>query len=161
MLGVGIMAHQPTRLADWSRSQALLRPPTEPSGASPFGAVLRALRLTLQLSQNEVARRAHVDVAYVNRLERASGVPPHLSREVVLALANAVNAEADDRDRLLAADGLLPESVVDAGGWDEYLRGWRGQLAVAEEKLRLSSVHIGRLAGRLCALREASGRSEP
>jgi transcriptional regulator with XRE-family HTH domain len=152
------MAHQVTRLADWSRSQALERPATGGAVPSSFGSLLRSLRVTLQVSQNEVARRAHVDTAYVWRLERAASAPPYLSREVVLSLANAVNAEADDRDRLLAAAGLLPETVLEQGGWDEYLRGWRGQVATLERKLELRDAHIGDQARRLLA---ACGGSEP
>lgn len=137
------------RLADWSRSQAMERPA---DGASSFGCLLRELRLASRVSQNEVARRAGCDPAHVNHLERR-GTAPAVSRDLVRRLWLAVDGEADDLDDLLAAAGLLPESIVAAGGWGAYLRDWRGQVMTLERKLQLRDAAIIE-QGRRLALRE-------
>jgi transcriptional regulator with XRE-family HTH domain len=88
----------------------------------PFGALLRSLRVRMGLSQNQLARMAGVDPAYVNRLERASAESSSLpSRKVVLALADSLEAGPVDLERLLVAAGLCPESIVRLGGWDQSL----------------------------------------
>jgi transcriptional regulator with XRE-family HTH domain len=88
----------------------------------PFGALLRSLRVRSGLSQNQLARRAGVDPAYVNRLERASPTSSSLpSRKVVLALADTLDVGPVDGERLLVAAGLCPESIVRLGGWDASL----------------------------------------
>jgi transcriptional regulator with XRE-family HTH domain len=90
--------------------------------AHPFGALLRVLRVRIGLSQNQLARRAGVDPAYVNRLERAAPGSSSLpSRKVVLALAESVEAGPVDVERLLVAAGLCPESLARLGGWDQSL----------------------------------------
>ena len=104
--------------------------------AHPFGALLRSLRVRMGFSQNQLARTAGVDPAYVNRLERASADSTSLpSRKVVLALADAVEAGPVDVERLLVAAGLCPESIVRLGGWDQSL----GDIAAALADTRLSS----------------------
>ena len=88
----------------------------------PFGALLRSLRVRIGLSQNQLARRAGVDPAYVNRLERAAPTSTSLpSRKVVMALADTVEAGPVDVERLLVAAGLCPESIIRLGGWDQSL----------------------------------------
>lgn len=138
-------------LTNWSRSQANARPVTQPSA---FGGLLRSLRIAAQLSQHDLARRARIDPGYVNRLERAPQLPARVSRPIVVRLWLAVGAEADDLDRLLAAAGLLPDSIIMAGGWDAYLRTWRGQVALLERKLELRVAYSDRLAHDLVTLRE-------
>ena len=96
----------------------------------PFGALLRSLRVRMGLSQNQLARRAGVDPAYVNRLERAAPDSTSLpSRKVVMALAETVEAGPVDVERLLVAAGLCPESIVRLGGWDQSLGDIAGVLA--------------------------------
>lgn len=102
----------------------------------PFGGLLRVLRVRMGLSQNQLARRAGVDPAYVNRLERAGPESTSLpSRKVVLALADAVEAGPVDLERLLVAAGLCPESILQLGGWDQSL----GDIAAVLGDTRLSS----------------------
>jgi transcriptional regulator with XRE-family HTH domain len=102
----------------------------------PFGALLRSLRVRIGLSQNQLARRAGVDPAYVNRLERAAPSSTSLpSRKVVMALAETVEAGPVDVERLLVAAGLCPESIVRLGGWDQSL----GDIASVLADGRLSS----------------------
>jgi transcriptional regulator with XRE-family HTH domain len=90
--------------------------------AASFGQLLRDLRLRVGISQNALARRAGIDVAYINRLERVrqshSGLP---SRRVVLALAYAAEASRLDSERLLIAAGLCPDSLIQLGTWDSSL----------------------------------------
>jgi transcriptional regulator with XRE-family HTH domain len=103
--------------------------------AHPFGALLRSLRVRMGLSQNQLARRAGVDPAYVNRLERAPSTSTSLpSRKVVLALADSVEAGPVDVERLLVAAGLCPESIIRLGGWDQSL----GDIAAVLADARLS-----------------------
>jgi transcriptional regulator with XRE-family HTH domain len=102
----------------------------------PFGALLRSLRVRMGFSQNQLARMAGVDPAYVNRLERAPAESTSLpSRKVVMALAEAVEAGPVDVERLLVAAGLCPESIVRLGGWDQSL----GDIAAALADTRLTS----------------------
>jgi transcriptional regulator with XRE-family HTH domain len=104
--------------------------------AHPFGSLLRSLRVRIGLSQNQLARRAGVDPAYVNRLERAAATSTSLpSRKVVLALADSLEAGPVDLERLLVAAGLCPESIVRLGGWDQSL----GDIASVLGDERLSS----------------------
>jgi transcriptional regulator with XRE-family HTH domain len=101
----------------------------------PFGALLRVLRVRIGLSQNQLARRAGVDPAYVNRLERAGPESTSLpSRKVVLALAEVVEAGPVDLERLLVAAGLCPESILRLGGWEQSL----GDIAAVLGDARLS-----------------------
>lgn len=102
----------------------------------PFGALVRSLRVRMGLSQNQLARRAGVDPAYVNRLERAPATSTSLpSRKVVLALADSLEAGPVDLERLLVAAGLCPESIVRLGGWDQSL----GDIAEVLADARLSA----------------------
>jgi transcriptional regulator with XRE-family HTH domain len=102
----------------------------------PFGALLRSLRVRIGLSQNQLARQAGVDPAYVNRLERAPASSSSLpSRKVVLALAESLEAGPVDVERLLVAAGLCPESIVRLGGWDQSL----GDIAAVLGDTRLTT----------------------
>ncbi len=94
-----------------------------------FGPLVREYRVRVGLSQNQLARRAGIDPAYVNRLERSGpdgGVP---RRRVVLGLAAALELGPVDRERLLIAAGLCPESIARLGGWDPTLGLVAGVLA--------------------------------
>lgn len=91
------------------------------SGQS-FGQLLRTLRTREGLSQNALARRAGVDPAYVNRLERAPPTSTALpSRRVVLSLASALDVSRTSTERLLVAAGLCPEAIVRLGSWEPCL----------------------------------------
>jgi transcriptional regulator with XRE-family HTH domain len=88
-----------------------------------FGTLLRSLRVRAGLSQNLLARRAEIDPAYVNRLERAPADSPNLPRrQVVLRLAAALELGPVDRDRLLVACGLVPASIERLGTWEPSLQ---------------------------------------
>lgn len=91
----------------------------------PFGSLLARMRVQAGYSQNALARRAGVDPAYVNRMEKtaASDRPQIPLRPVVLALWEALSPSPIDRDRLLVAAGYCPQVILDAGGWDAYLNG--------------------------------------
>jgi transcriptional regulator with XRE-family HTH domain len=67
--------------------------------------MLHQHRVTAGLSQNQLARAASIDPAYVNRIERRLGrCTP--SRSVVLRLSSALGLDVDQGDRLLHAFGL-------------------------------------------------------
>ena len=101
-----------------------------------FGQLLRSLRVRAGLSQNQLARRAGVDPAYVNRLERAPAESTAFpSRRVVQALAEALDAGPVDAERLLVAAGLCPEAISRLGGWDACL----GDVASVLADARLSA----------------------
>lgn len=89
---------------------------------TPFGALLRSLRIRSGLSQNLLARRAGIDPAYVNRLERAPEDSANLPRRrVVLAMAGALELGPVDTERLLVAAGHCPESIARLGTWEPSL----------------------------------------
>ena len=101
------------------------RPAAEPP---PFGALLRRLRtaqttyarranqwrtawVTAPLSQHELASRAGVDAAHVNRLERGTTTP---SRAVAERLAEALELDDVGTSHLLIAAGYWPWHELDA-----------------------------------------------
>src|SRR3954453_13690731 len=90
-----------------------------------FGAMLRRFRLRAGMSQNQLARRAGCDPAYVNRLERRPLDGGSPSRHLVGALAQAVGRRVNDGERLLVAAGYCPSIIRRAGGWDRYLYSMR------------------------------------
>ena len=101
----------------------------------PFGRLLRDFRVRSGLSQNQLARRAEIDPAYVNRLERAPEDSTNLPRrKVVLALAAAMELGPADTDRLLVASGLCPQAITRLGTWEPTL----GQVAQVLADARLS-----------------------
>jgi transcriptional regulator with XRE-family HTH domain len=51
------------------------RPRKNRSAASPFGRLLRELRLEAGLTQDELAHRASVDLSFVSRMERGLTQP--------------------------------------------------------------------------------------
>lgn len=82
--------------------------------AETFGQLLRRHRLSVGLSQVQLARHSGIDPAYVNRLERgttlnASGLLTIPSRAVVIGLARALDLGDSQTDRLLFAAGLAPQ----------------------------------------------------
>lgn len=103
------------------------------TAVEPFGVLLRRLRVERGLSQNELARRAGVDPAYVNRLERA-GPGPNIGRQIVLSLAEALEMSYAERDRLLFVAGLAPET------------DWQTRAEDAEAALHIISDAVGVLA---------------
>ena len=91
--------------------------------ALAFGATVRALRLAAGISLNELARRAHVDPAYIHRIEARGGParPPLPRRPVVVAIAAALGSNAHQTDQLLALAGHTPAALLELGGWDATL----------------------------------------
>ena len=67
-----------------------------------FGELLQLHRVNAGLSQNALAHKAHVDVAFVNRLEHGRS---ESSRSVVLALSRALALTPYKRFRLMDAAG--------------------------------------------------------
>lgn len=80
--------------------------------------MLRRLRVERGLSQSELCRRAVVDPAYVNRLERAGQVQAGgkviketiPGRGIILSIAESLDLTYAERDRLLFIAGLAPET---------------------------------------------------
>jgi transcriptional regulator with XRE-family HTH domain len=100
-----------------------------PAAAVSFGALLRRLRLareatmvreyhgtprieTHTLSQNELARRAGVDVAAVHRHEAGT---LHPIRRTVEKLSEALELGPEERAALLVAAGFWPWTDADGG----------------------------------------------
>ncbi len=95
-----------------------------------FGQLLRSFRIRAGLSQNLLARRAEIDPAYVNRLERADQNSTNLPRRpVVLRMATALGLGPADADRLLVACGLCPQAITRLGTWEPALGHVAGVLA--------------------------------
>ncbi len=91
-------------------------------GVAAFGQLMRAFRVRAGLSQHRLARRAGIDPAYVNRLERAPLDDVRApSRRVVTSLAGVLELGPADGDRLLVAAGLCPEAVARLGTWEPTL----------------------------------------
>lgn len=71
-----------------------------------FGAMLRRHRLSVGLSQNQLARQSGIDPAYVNRLEKHGS--NQVSRAVALRLADVLELTESQTDRFLFTAGLAP-----------------------------------------------------
>ena len=84
-----------------------------------FSDLMRGYRQQAGLSQNELARRAGVDPAYVNRMERTNGPIPRPA--VLNALITTLQLDALDTEKLLVAAGYCPQSVTRLGTWDQAL----------------------------------------
>jgi transcriptional regulator with XRE-family HTH domain len=72
-------------------------------GDAGFGVQLRAWRLTRHLSQEELAGRAGVSARHLSFVENGRAQP---SRDLVLALAGALEVPLRDRNTLLTAAGF-------------------------------------------------------
>src|SRR5207248_9938378 len=80
----------------------------------PFGALLRANRVAAGLSQEELAKRAHLSQRMISDLERGVTTAPY--RDTVALLAGAL--ELGDSDRVALADAghrAHPLSAADGG----------------------------------------------
>lgn len=84
-----------------------------------FSELMKEFRQRGGLSQNELARRAGVDPAYVNRMERANGPIPRPA--VLNALITTLQLDALETEKLLVAAGYCPQSVTRLGTWDQAL----------------------------------------
>lgn len=71
--------------------------------AETFGAQLRSWRLSRRVSQEQLAARAGVSAKHLSFVENGRSQP---SREVVLALAGALDVPLRERNTLLAAAGF-------------------------------------------------------
>lgn len=124
----------------------------------PFGQRVQALRRAIGLSQNGLAHAAGIDAAYVNRIERA---PDPMtfgpSRPIVFRLWLALSDDDDELDLLLADAGLVPETIVRAGGWEAYVRVWRARNTALERQVELSRA-AGRRHARLVVARFRASR---
>lgn len=87
--------------------------------ATSFGELLSCLRLATGVSQNALGREAGVNASYINRLERGERATP--TREVVLALARALQTTPQERDHLLMAAGYVPPALRQLGPADSTL----------------------------------------
>jgi len=85
-----------------------------------FAALLRRYRDRLGLSCNELARAVGVDPSYISRLERNDREPPR--RRVVERLAEVLELELEDQDRLLVSAGYAPATIAVLGRWDSTLQ---------------------------------------
>lgn len=97
--------------------------------AETFGQMLRRLRVAAGYSQNELARRAGVNAAYVNQIEAhklgKSGMPISPSRSVVLAFAQVFDLDDSETDRALWVAGLAPQT------------DWQARAEAAEGRLEM------------------------
>jgi transcriptional regulator with XRE-family HTH domain len=105
-----------------------------------FGSMLRRLRTERGYSQNGLARRAGVDPAYVNQIERGkrttSGALVSPSRSVVLALCDALDLAPREADRVLWVAGLAPS--ID---WQARAEAAEGQLGMPRDVFVFRPAH--------------------
>lgn len=87
---------------------------------SRFGELLQRLRLAAGLSQSELARRASLHPAHINRLERGAR-PAQPSPEAVAALCAGLDADPDAADALFHAAGFCPPSLARLPEWEPVL----------------------------------------
>jgi transcriptional regulator with XRE-family HTH domain len=89
--------------------------------AETFGTQLRSWRLARRVSQEQLAARAGVSARHLSFVENGRSQP---SREVVLALAGALDVPLRERNTLLTAAGFAAAYRASVLGGDElvYLR---------------------------------------
>lgn len=100
--------------------------------AIAFGPMLRSWRKGAQLSQQTLAEQAEVSTRHVSFLENGRATP---SREMVLALANALELPLRERNALLTAAGFAAvyrESPLD-GEHMIHLRRALGRILAQQE----------------------------
>jgi predicted ATPase/transcriptional regulator with XRE-family HTH domain len=87
------------------------------AGTQSFGDILRRLRLSAALSQEELAERAGLSARAISDLER--GIRQGPRPETLRLLAEALSLAGRDRDDLFAAAHREREAVIDSGpeGW--------------------------------------------
>jgi transcriptional regulator with XRE-family HTH domain len=128
---------------------------------SPFGVLLRQLRLRAGLLQYELARLARIDAAYLNRLERSAGGPGATpSRHVVSGLWDALSDDRDDLDALLAEADLCPNAIHELGGWRGYLAARDDETAALIREADVARASAERLARLVVELRNLTGGSD-
>jgi transcriptional regulator with XRE-family HTH domain len=87
-----------------------------------FGAALRERRVQAGLSQNALARRAGIDPAYINRMEKAPADSPIVPRRpIVESLCRVLELSRVESDRLLLAAGMAPGRLLEPGIWDSTM----------------------------------------
>ena len=74
-----------------------------------LGQLLRQTREQAGLSRDELARRIRLDASYIYRLETGDRRP---SREVTLALAEALGVKGESMDQWLIAAGYTPQPLL-------------------------------------------------
>jgi transcriptional regulator with XRE-family HTH domain len=94
--------------------------------------LVRRHRCEAGLSQNQLARLAGIDPAYINRIERKQhrGKP---SRTVVLGLIDALDLDIDEGDRLLFAFGYAGQIDWQAA-WNQVVAALPGAIKAAVER---------------------------
>jgi transcriptional regulator with XRE-family HTH domain len=78
------------------------RPESQAERAHAFGARVRSLRRSRKLTQRQVAERLPMSPGNLSRLENGEHGPP--SDEVIIKLANVLNADTDELLRLAGRD---------------------------------------------------------
>ncbi len=78
------------------------RPESEAERAHAFGAGIRSLRRKRKLTQRQVAEQLPMSPGNLSRLENGEHGPP--SDEVILKLADVLDADADELLRLAGRD---------------------------------------------------------
>ena len=91
----------------------------EPGSAESVGVLLRKYRERAGLCQSALARLAHLDASFVNRVESGQR---GAEREAVQAFIDALQLPPADADRLLAAGGHLPAMFARLGLHDPTLQ---------------------------------------
>jgi transcriptional regulator with XRE-family HTH domain len=102
------------RQAESARSQTESAGGTARSRSTSFGDLLRSLRHAANLSQEELAQRAHLSVKAVGALERGERLRPYPN--TVRALAEALGASSEARTALMDSAARRDAGSGDSGG---------------------------------------------
>lgn len=79
--------------------------------AMNFGTELTRYRLRAGLAGSVVARSAGISAGYLSRIERAEREPPR--RSIVVAMADCLHLNDQERDDLLRLAGFAPALIED------------------------------------------------
>src|SRR3989304_7529831 len=117
-----------------------------------FGSSIRNLRKQAGMSQRDLAAKVGIDFTYLSKIE--NGVIPPPSQEVILRLAEVLDA---DRDDLLTLAGKVPFDIAQILKNLDVLQSLRDG---STEKKPGSISGTDSFSKKLRELREASGLSQ-
>jgi transcriptional regulator with XRE-family HTH domain len=85
-----------------------------------FGQRLKELRKDKMMSQRDLASRAGIDFTYLSKIEKGRMPPP--SKNTIVKLAEALEADADELLVLAKKIPLAIDSVPPSKGFLQFLR---------------------------------------
>jgi transcriptional regulator with XRE-family HTH domain len=107
--------------------------PVVPEPAAHFGEVLRRLRRASGLTQRELATRVGTTQSYLSEVE--SGKRPSVSRQLIGALARALELDQPNAAYLYESAGFVPSREAAGLGQEDRTANQPGSLPIRDAEL--------------------------